>query len=294
MAAGLWPNEGGMSTPGTSAAELRSFVERIQRLEGEIADINSDKRDVYTEAKSKGFDVTALKAVVAYLRKDREKAEEQRSVFELYLGQVANVPLGTGNATRARARATQLAASTSSPPTRGDEAVPSGSTAIGTASPIPEAESVLVDVTCTTSAIQSILNSAADPTRVTSLPGGGNLAGEPSMAPGPSIPRPLDKGIPAEGRSIATERKPSLPAAPPIPDTDESRGGVESRHAAVHGESRRTLESAREGSAAIAPSVTRGPHREDAAGVAPGPRDLDLLLDIRNQPFYRGGETWPR
>lgn len=78
-----------MSTHGSAPAELRSFIERIQRLEGEIADINSDKRDVYAEAKSKGFDVPALKAVVSYLRKDREKAEEHRTIVELYLAQVA-------------------------------------------------------------------------------------------------------------------------------------------------------------------------------------------------------------
>lgn len=50
-------------------------------------------------------------------------------------------------------------------------------------------------------------------------------------------------------------------------------GGAEGR-TAVSGESRSTLESAREGSAAIAPSVTQSPHREDAAGIKPGPQSL--------------------
>jgi len=71
----------------TAQSELRSFVERIQRLEAEIAELNSDKRDVYTEAKSKGFDVPALKAVIAYLRKDPAEAEERRTIFDLYLAQ---------------------------------------------------------------------------------------------------------------------------------------------------------------------------------------------------------------
>jgi uncharacterized protein (UPF0335 family) len=226
MAAGLRPNEGDMNTSGTSAAELRSFVERIQRLEGEIADINSDKRDVYTEAKSKGFDVTALKAVVSYLRKDHDKAEYQRSIFELYLAQ-AVAPVGTGNATRARARP-QLAASTSSPPTRGDEAVPRVPS--GTASPIPD--------------------SAADPTQVTSLPGSGNLAGTETSghslsetdvvgAPVSSIVEPAVVEVSIPSDEIEPDRETGLPAGSHIPDTDPS-------------------------------------------------------LDIRNQPFYRGGETWPR
>lgn len=56
-----------------------------------------------------------------------------------------------------------------------------------------------------------------------------------------------------------------------IVNTESTSGGVESRHAAVSRESRSTLESARKGSAAIAPSVTASPRREGAAGVAPGP-----------------------
>ena len=242
MAAGLWPNDGGMNTPGTSAAELRSFVERIQRLEGEIADINSDKRDVYTEAKSKGFDVTALKAVVSYLRKDHDKAEYQRSIFELYLAQ-AVAPVGTGNATRARARP-QLAASTSSPPTRGDEAVPRVPS--GTASPIPD--------------------SAADPTQVTSLPGSGNLAGtetsghsflsrwtnvisetdavDPKGSLASSIAEPAGLAVSTPRGEIEPVSDPGLPAGSPISWIDPD--------------------------------------------IDPDPSD------IRNQPFYRGGETWPR
>ncbi len=76
----------------TTPSEVRLYVERIQRLEAEIAELNSDKRDVYTEAKSKGFDVPALKAVIAYLRKDPAEAEERRTIFDLYLAQAQGVP----------------------------------------------------------------------------------------------------------------------------------------------------------------------------------------------------------
>jgi uncharacterized protein (UPF0335 family) len=119
-----------MTTPGTASVELRSFVERIQRLEGEIADINSDKRDIYAEAKGKGFDVAALKAVVSYLRKDRDKAEEQRTIFELYLAQVV-APTGTSVATRARAQSaaplvTNTAPKVEAAPPRGVGGVNSG------------------------------------------------------------------------------------------------------------------------------------------------------------------------
>lgn len=64
-------------------------------------------------------------------------------------------------------------------------------------------------------------------------------------------------------------------------EIQSSDGGVEG-HAAVSCESRSTLESARKGSAAIAPSVSTSPHREDAAGIKPGPSgsiaDVSVLL----------------
>jgi uncharacterized protein (UPF0335 family) len=358
-----------MNTPGTAPAELRSFVERIQRLEGEIADINSDKRDVYTEAKSKGFDVAALKAVVAYLRKDREKAEEQRTVFDLYLAQVV-APVGTGNATRARTRATQLAASTSNPPTRGDEAAPRKSpAATGAASPISDesranardeampqdspqgvgkverASRLVTGRTVTpgrdgrtpapiSEAAPALgvvggdrTDAASSHSAVSTQPGssqadgGGNLAGEPRASSGgvpghllftsdaisPTAPHPMLKpttktsghslsetdavvlpgsivepavvevSIPSD--EIEPVSDPGLPAGSPISDL-EPRGGVESRHTGNR------AGAASCANAKVCPS----------AGVATGPRvlDTDPSLDIRNQPFYRGGETWPR
>ena len=88
-----------------NAADLvRSYVQRVQNIEEEIKERNSDKRDVYAEAKSKGLDVPALKAVISYLRKDQDEAENQRALFDLYLAQVNGTENGTENATRVRAR----------------------------------------------------------------------------------------------------------------------------------------------------------------------------------------------
>jgi uncharacterized protein (UPF0335 family) len=64
---------------------LKAFVERIERLEEEIKVLNDDKRDVYAEAKANGFDVKALKRVVAYRRKDLEQAKEEEAIFETYM-----------------------------------------------------------------------------------------------------------------------------------------------------------------------------------------------------------------
>jgi len=85
-------------------ARLKSFVERIERLDEEAEALSNDKRDVYAEAKSDGFDLPALKAVIAKRRKrrkDPDKYEEKQSLVELY---EAALESGTAVATRAPAR----------------------------------------------------------------------------------------------------------------------------------------------------------------------------------------------
>jgi uncharacterized protein (UPF0335 family) len=79
-------------------SQLRAFVERIEVIETEIKDRNDDKRDIYAEAKSAGFDVKALKTVIARRRKDPSELTEHESLVDLYEAQ-----LGTGNATRVHA-----------------------------------------------------------------------------------------------------------------------------------------------------------------------------------------------
>lgn len=66
-------------------SDLRNFVERIERLESEIKDLNDDKRDIYAESKSAGFDVKALKAVIARRRKDPAEVTEHDALVETYL-----------------------------------------------------------------------------------------------------------------------------------------------------------------------------------------------------------------
>lgn len=123
-----------MNTPGTTPAELRSFVERIQNLETQIKELNADKSDVYQEAKGKGFDVAAIKAVVAYLRKDATARAEQRQLFELYLGHVIGTPIAT------RAYAIQASKSAAAALTK--QAANIQQTAGTTASNDPRAQSI--------------------------------------------------------------------------------------------------------------------------------------------------------
>lgn len=67
------------------ADQLRSIVERIERLEEDIKAINDDKKEVYGEAKANGFDVAVIKKIVALRRKPASERAEEDAILELYL-----------------------------------------------------------------------------------------------------------------------------------------------------------------------------------------------------------------
>lgn len=69
---------------GVSADELKQFVERVEHLETEKKAISDDVRDVYAEAKGRGFDVTALRALIRLRAKEPQEREEEEAMLELY------------------------------------------------------------------------------------------------------------------------------------------------------------------------------------------------------------------
>lgn len=68
-----------------AAAELRQFVERIERLEEEKAARSDDIKDVYGEAKGRGYDVAALKTIIKLRQKDADERIEQESILHSYM-----------------------------------------------------------------------------------------------------------------------------------------------------------------------------------------------------------------
>lgn len=72
--------------------QLRSLVERIERIEAEIAEMNSDKRDIYAEAKGNGFDTRVLKKIIADRRKDEAERQEFEAVYDLYAQALGMLP----------------------------------------------------------------------------------------------------------------------------------------------------------------------------------------------------------
>jgi uncharacterized protein (UPF0335 family) len=67
-----------------TADELRQFVERIEHLEGEKRDIAEQIKEVYAEAKGRGYDGAALRQIVALRRKDKDQVAEQEAILDLY------------------------------------------------------------------------------------------------------------------------------------------------------------------------------------------------------------------
>jgi uncharacterized protein (UPF0335 family) len=74
-----------MSKTGFAKDQLRSFIERIERLEEERAALSADIREVYSEAKGTGFDTKAMRAVVRLRKLDTADRQEQEAILDLYL-----------------------------------------------------------------------------------------------------------------------------------------------------------------------------------------------------------------
>lgn len=69
---------------GIAGEQLRSLVERIERLEEERSGIAGDIRDIYAEAKSAGFDVKTMRQVVRLRKLEKADRDEQEALLDLY------------------------------------------------------------------------------------------------------------------------------------------------------------------------------------------------------------------
>ena len=65
--------------------QLRSVIERIERLEEEKSNLAADIREVYAEAKANGFDAKILRKVVSLRKKEAHEREEEEAILALYL-----------------------------------------------------------------------------------------------------------------------------------------------------------------------------------------------------------------
>jgi uncharacterized protein (UPF0335 family) len=65
--------------------QLKSIIERVERLEEDKKAISDDIKDVYSEAKGNGFDAKALRRIVALRKQDPDKRAEQDAILDTYM-----------------------------------------------------------------------------------------------------------------------------------------------------------------------------------------------------------------
>lgn len=68
-----------------AAEQLRTIIERIERLEEEKKTIADDIKDVFSEAKANGFDTKAIKAILKIRKKDEAERTEEEMILDVYM-----------------------------------------------------------------------------------------------------------------------------------------------------------------------------------------------------------------
>jgi len=64
---------------------LKSFIERVERLEGEKAEVSGQIKEVYAEAKANGFDAKTIRKVVGLRKKPTEERQAEEALLDRYM-----------------------------------------------------------------------------------------------------------------------------------------------------------------------------------------------------------------
>ncbi len=67
-----------------AAGELRAFIERIERLDAEKRDLADQQKEVFAEAKGRGYDTKIIRKVISLRKKDPAEISEEEAILELY------------------------------------------------------------------------------------------------------------------------------------------------------------------------------------------------------------------
>jgi uncharacterized protein (UPF0335 family) len=76
---------------GTAQTQLKSIIERVERLEQEKTEISEQIKEVFAEAKGNGFDVKILRKIVRIRKQDRAKRMEEEAILDLYLSALGEI-----------------------------------------------------------------------------------------------------------------------------------------------------------------------------------------------------------
>jgi len=75
----------------TAQTQLKTIIERIERLEEDKAAVSNDLKEVYLEAKGNGFDVKVLRKVIRLRKQDKAKRQEEEALIDLYLSAIGGL-----------------------------------------------------------------------------------------------------------------------------------------------------------------------------------------------------------
>jgi uncharacterized protein (UPF0335 family) len=77
---------------GIAGERLKSFIERIERLEEERRALSADIKEVYAEAKGTGFDTKIIRQLIRLRRMDKDDLDEQETLLDVYKRAIGMLP----------------------------------------------------------------------------------------------------------------------------------------------------------------------------------------------------------
>ena len=77
---------------GVAGERLKSFIERVERLEEEKRALAADIKEVYSEAKSAGFDVKTMREIIKIRRMDEDDLDEREALLDTYMRALGMMP----------------------------------------------------------------------------------------------------------------------------------------------------------------------------------------------------------
>ena len=77
---------------GIAGEQLRTIIERIERLTEELGALREDIKDVYSEAKGNGFDTKIIRKIISIRKRDRDELDEEETMLEVYMRALGMLP----------------------------------------------------------------------------------------------------------------------------------------------------------------------------------------------------------
>lgn len=95
---------------GVAVDQLRSIIERVEKLEEEKTAIGSDIKDVFAEAKGNGFDVKAIRSIIRLRKMDANERDEQETILDTYMRALGMLPELDDEEPKAKAKSREFEA----------------------------------------------------------------------------------------------------------------------------------------------------------------------------------------